>query len=69
VHSDDPAYFGGYVGDNYAGVAAHLGFGAEMLARIARNSFVASFLDPGRRGQLLQEVDDHLDASTPAGSA
>ena len=28
VNSDDPAYFGGYVGDNYAGVAEHLGFDA-----------------------------------------
>ncbi|MFN4764748.1 adenosine deaminase, partial [Gillisia sp. Q332] len=45
VNSDDPAYFGGYMNDNYAAVRQALGLTNEELALIARNSFEASFLD------------------------
>ena len=45
VHSDDPAYFGGYIGDNYAAVGEDLGFDGPALAQIAENSFTGSFLD------------------------
>ena len=49
VNSDDPAYFGGYVVDNYLAVADGLGLGDDDLARLARNSIVASFLPRMRR--------------------
>ncbi|MFK4222638.1 adenosine deaminase [Streptomyces sp. NPDC019890] len=59
VNSDDPAYFGGYVGDNFRAVHEALGLGEEQLRELARNSFVASFLedDEERRGRLLTEVE------------
>jgi len=57
VNSDDPAYFGGYVDDNYAAIAAELGLDDATLAELARNSIAASFLDPGRRATLLAEID------------
>ncbi|WP_405811295.1 adenosine deaminase [Streptomyces sp. NBC_00210] len=59
VNSDDPAYFGGYVGDNFRAVHEALGLGEEQLRELARNSFVASFLedDEERRGRLLAEVE------------
>lgn len=60
VHSDDPAYFRGYIGDNYAGVTEHLGFDAATVARLARNSFVGSFLPATTKSERLEEVDDHL---------
>ncbi|HEV3135119.1 MAG TPA: adenosine deaminase, partial [Acidimicrobiia bacterium] len=41
INSDDPAYFGGYVADNYIGTAAALGLSAEQMIQVARNSFVA----------------------------
>jgi adenosine deaminase len=44
VNSDDPAYFGGYVGDNYLAIAAGLGLGLSDLAALAANS-VAACLD------------------------
>jgi adenosine deaminase len=53
VNSDDPAYFGGYVNDNYRAVAAVLA--PEDLVRLARNSFLGAFL--GR-----EEIDAHLAA-------
>ena len=46
INSDDPAYFGGYVADNYRAVAAALGLDRTALATLARNSFTGSFLPP-----------------------
>ena len=57
VNSDDPAYFGGYVGTNVAAVAEALGLDAETLMTLARNSFEAAFLDPERRAAYLARVD------------
>lgn len=58
VNSDDPAYFGGYVGDNFDGVRDALGLTSEQLRELARNSFEASFLedDEARRARYLAEV-------------
>ena len=53
VNSDDPAYFGGYVGDNYRGLADVLGFGEEELTRLARNSIESSFLTADRKAEIL----------------
>ncbi|HEX4647895.1 MAG TPA: adenosine deaminase [Steroidobacteraceae bacterium] len=44
VNSDDPAYFGGYVADNYLAVQRALGLSRDDLAQLASNSFEASFL-------------------------
>jgi adenosine deaminase len=60
VNSDDPAYFGGYVGDNLAGVAQALRLDDDALAELARNSFRASFLDDASRARHLAELDAAL---------
>jgi adenosine deaminase len=60
VNSDDPAYFGGYVGDNLAGVATALQLDDTALAQLARNSFEASFLDDTTRARHLAELDSEL---------
>ncbi|MFG2883328.1 adenosine deaminase [Streptomyces sp. NPDC048297] len=59
VNSDDPAYFGGYVADNYHAVRDALGLAKEQMRELARNSFLASFLedDEERRARYLAEVD------------
>jgi adenine deaminase len=57
INSDDPAYFGGYVADNYIGTAAALGLTAEQMIQVARNSFVASFLPEAERQQHLDSID------------
>jgi adenosine deaminase len=56
VSSDDPAYFVGYVDDNLDALtgAGHLK-GADLVT-LARNSIEASFADPGRKQQLLDEL-------------
>ena len=45
LHSDDPAYFGGYIGANYDRAAAELGLSESDLRTFAERSFTASFLD------------------------
>jgi len=57
VNSDDPAYFGGYVGDNLAAVARALQLDDDVVVQLARNSFEASFLDDAERARLLAELD------------
>ncbi|MGX4692297.1 adenosine deaminase [Streptomyces sp. JNUCC 63] len=59
VNSDDPAYFGGYVGDNFDAVRDTLGLTEDRLRELARNSFLASFLehDEERRRRYLAEVE------------
>jgi adenosine deaminase len=57
VNSDDPSYFGGYVEDNFQGLRRALGLTDGQLERLARNSFLASFVDDARRGELLAELD------------
>ncbi|MEE8533978.1 MAG: adenosine deaminase [Alphaproteobacteria bacterium] len=62
VNSDDPAYFGGYVNENYRAVQAALGLTREQLTTLARNSFEASFLAPGRKAALIGKLDDYVAA-------
>lgn len=57
VNSDDPAYFGGYVAENYLAVARALGLSRAELAALARNSITASFLAPEAQAPLLAELD------------
>jgi adenosine deaminase len=57
VNSDDPAYFGGYVGENFRASAAALDLSREQLLRLARNSFVASFLSDDSKRGYLEELD------------
>ena len=57
INSDDPAYFGGYVADNYRAVAAARGLGKAELATLARNSFTGSFLDEARQAVHLARLD------------
>ncbi len=53
VNSDDPAYFGGYVGENYLRVAEALDLSAEHVRILAANSIRASFLDDAEKARIL----------------
>jgi adenosine deaminase len=57
VNSDDPAYFDGYLADNYAAVQRALGLTRGDIAALARNSITASWLPAARRSHLLAEID------------
>jgi adenosine deaminase len=63
VNSDDPAYFGGYVGDNYAAVQQALGLTDGELTQLARNSFEASFLPAADKARWIAAIDTYARAA------
>ena len=52
VNSDDPAYFGGYINDNFVQLHDAVGLTAQHAYQLARNSFEASFVDGGAQAAL-----------------
>ncbi|MFP3883616.1 MAG: adenosine deaminase [Actinomycetota bacterium] len=58
INSDDPAYFGGYVAENYFALHDDLGFEKQRLAMLAANSIESSFLPDQEKKALLDEFDD-----------
>jgi adenine deaminase len=57
VNSDDPAYFGGYVNDNFRALVKHAGLTADEVIALAKNSFNASFLEPAAISRHLSAID------------
>ena len=60
VNSDDPAYFGGYVAENFLAVEKALGLDRDDISRLARNSFQAAFLRPDQKQVFLDELDNYV---------
>jgi adenosine deaminase len=58
VNSDDPAYFGGYLHDNFLAVAEGLELSRAQLAQLARNSIEASFLEPATKQSWYARIDE-----------
>ena len=56
VNSDDPAYFGGYVDDNFAALREELGLTEDQLKTLARNSFDASFATEEQKSSWKAEI-------------
>ncbi|WP_070108388.1 adenosine deaminase [Burkholderia plantarii] len=59
INSDDPAYFGGYVNDNYFATVAALGLDEREVYSVIRNGFEASFVDAHARAALIAQLDSH----------
>ena len=59
VNSDDPAYFGGYMTENYEALATHAGLSADEVLALARNAFEVAWLTPRARDAYLAELDAH----------
>jgi adenosine deaminase len=60
VNSDDPAYFGGYVAENYLAVCRALGLSHADIAQLASNSFEASFLPAVDKDAWLQRIREFV---------
>jgi adenosine deaminase len=58
INSDDPAYFGGYVNQNYLETFAALPLDASHAYTLARNSLEASFVDEARQAAWVRQLDD-----------
>ena len=56
INSDDPAYFGGYVNDNFNALVNAIELNRDEILSLVRNSFEASFLDPESISRHLQAV-------------
>ena len=75
VNSDDPAYFGGYIVDNYVAVQAALRLTRDDMVTLARNSILASFLPETDKASWLEKIDaesrvrDDLSLSSPPGAS
>ncbi|QJW78317.1 adenosine deaminase [Burkholderia glumae] len=59
INSDDPAYFGGYVNDNYFATVAALGLDEREVYSVIRNGFEASFIDASERAARIAQLDSH----------
>ena len=58
INSDDPAYFGGYIGANYHAVADALELSPDQIVRLAQNSFAGSFLSAAEKQLHLERIAD-----------
>ncbi|HHT29816.1 adenosine deaminase [Petrimonas mucosa] len=58
LNSDDPAYFGGYINENYLQTAEALGLSKNDIFTLARNSFMASFITEPERSRFLEKLHD-----------
>ncbi len=60
VNSDDPAYFGGYMNDNFLAVHSALGLAREQYVTLAANAIEAGFVDEDRKATLRAELDAYV---------
>lgn len=63
INSDDPAYFGGYVNENYIQTAEALNLSLKEIALLAKNSFSASWLSEDEKRIQIAKIQDILDRS------
>jgi adenosine deaminase len=67
VNSDDPAYFGGYIHENFLALYNDLQLNREQAARLARNSLEASFAPPERKTEMIASLDKYLTTAHASG--
>jgi adenine deaminase len=63
INSDDPAYFGGYVNDNYRAAAQARGLRRKDLVTLARNSFLGAFLGEEEKQARLTQLNEYVAAN------
>jgi len=67
VNSDDPAYFGGYIEENFLALYEAFGLDPQDIYKLARNSFQASFLSSGEKKKFVQKLDEFMGSSGDIG--
>lgn len=63
INSDDPAYFGGYMNENFGQLAEAVGLTRDEIATLARNGFEATFLPKDQQQALVAKLDAYLAAA------
>ncbi len=61
MNSDDPAYFGGYMNENYIATAEALSLSKEQITQLAKNGVVASWLSDDEKEKRIAEVEDYFE--------
>ena len=64
INSDDPAYFGGYINDNYRAATAARGLDRDQLAKLARNSFEGSFLGEAEKAAQIERLEAYVGSAS-----
>ena len=59
INSDDPAYFGGYMNENYTQIASALNLTKKQITQLAKNSFKSSFLSKSEKEKLIHQVESY----------
>jgi len=59
VNSDDPAYFGGYLQENFTAIHEALNLSQQELYQLAKNSFLSAFLSESEKQAAIAELDDY----------
>ena len=59
INSDDPAYFDGYMNENYIQISTALNFSKKQIAQLAKNSFKASLLPDKKKEKLISQVENY----------
>jgi len=60
VNSDDPAYFGGYIEENFTAIQKSLDLNVKDIKMLAKNSFMASFISKDEKEKYINEIDNIL---------
>ncbi|SEF59852.1 adenosine deaminase [Halpernia humi] len=60
VNSDDPAYFGGYINENFLQIQKALNLTKEDIVELVKNSFQYSFAEDDKKAEYLKKVDDFV---------
>lgn len=60
INSDDPAYFGGYISNNYLALVKNFNLTVEQIITLVKNGFETSWISPEQKALYLQEVDNFV---------
>ncbi|MCH4008662.1 adenosine deaminase [Companilactobacillus sp.] len=61
INSDDPAYFGGYIADNYAALANEYKVTPQQLVTLAKNSFETAWISDKQKQFYLEDIDNYVE--------
>ncbi|OWK26926.1 MAG: adenosine deaminase [Parcubacteria group bacterium GW2011_GWA2_38_13b] len=65
INSDDPAYFGGYLNENFLAIIQALNLTIDDITRLAKNSFQSSFLDADEKNKMIAKVNEYVKKFKP----
>jgi adenosine deaminase len=59
INSDDPAYFGGYMNENYSRIASALKLSKKQITELTINSFKSSFLPNSDKEKMIRKIEEY----------